>query len=110
MEKSKISAYLGFCLRARKVVFGVDEIENKKKGVYLLICDEQISQNSLKNVVKARETLGCPLLLAKADALGQALHKPAVKAVAIQDKNLALAILSAVESEDAYNLYSGGSN
>ncbi len=110
MEKSKVSAYLGFCLRARKIVFGVDEIQNKKKGVHLLICDEQIAQNSFKNIIKAQEKLGCPLLMAKSDALGQALYKPAVKAVAITDKNLALAILSAVESENAYNLYSGGSN
>ena len=110
MEKTKIQTYLGFCMRSKKIALGVDDIETQKKGVYLLICDSKISENSFKNVCKAQERLGCPLIVADEGVLGAALFKPSVKAVAIKEKNLALAILSEVESENAYNLYSGGTN
>ena len=108
--KSKIETYLGFCVRARKIVFGIDEIENQKKGVFLLIADGALSENSFKVMQKTQERLACPLIVTNADTLGITLHKPAVKAVAIKDKHLADAIISIVNSESQFKLYSGGTN
>ena len=110
MERSKIETYLGFCIRARKISCGVDNIETERKGVFLIVCDGAISPNSFKTLEKAQEKFSCPLLITSPDALGGLLHKPAVKAVAIKDKNLALAMLSASESESQFKLYSGGTN
>lgn len=110
MEKNKIETYLGFCIRARKIAFGVDTIETQKKGVFLIVCDQEMSPNSLKTLQAKREQLSCPLLMTPPNTLGALLHKPAVKAVAIKDKNLALAILSVSESEPQFKLYSGGTN
>ena len=110
MEKSKIETYLGFCVRARKITFGVDDIGSQKKGVFLLISDGGLSENSFKIMQKSQEKFACPLLVTNADALGALLHKPAVKAVAIKDKNLADAIIKASESESQFKLYSGGTN
>ncbi len=108
MEKSKIETYLGFCIRARKIVFGAEMIEKQKKGVYLLVIDGGIGKNSLKSVVRASEKLSCPIYITEEGTLGEWLHKPAVKAAAIQDKNLALAMIKGVESEPKFKLYSGG--
>ena len=110
MEKSKIETYLGFCVRARKIEFGADGIETLKKGVFLIVCDQSISPNSFKTIEKAQEKFSCPLLITPQDTLGALLHKPAVKAVAIKDKNLALAILSVVNGDSQFKLYSGGTN
>ena len=110
MEKSKIETYLGFCIRARKISFGIDEIEKQKKGVFLLLSDETLSENSFKVMQKAKESFTCPLILTKAGRLGELLHKPAVKAVAIKDKNLADAIVSVAKGESQFKLYSGGTN
>ena len=111
MQKSKIETYLGFCVRANKIIFGTTEIERKKKGVYLLIVDGGIGKNSLKIMVNAQEKLGCPLYITdKAEALGEYLHRPAVKAVAITDQHLATAILSSAECEQNFKLYPGGIN
>lgn len=109
MEKSKIQTYLGFCVRARKLVYGTDEIEAQKKGVFLIVFDEGLGESSLKTLIKTQERLACPMVQAAAGELGNALHKSAVKAVAVKDKNLALAILSVIESESQFKLYSGGS-
>ena len=47
MGTSKIETYLGFCIRARKIVLGAESIERQKKGVVLLIADGGIGKNSL---------------------------------------------------------------
>ncbi len=109
MEKSKIETYLGFCIRARKIVFGVDEVAKLKKS-FLLLVDEGLGESSLKEIKKAWERLHCPMYAVEKDALGMLLHKQGVKAVAIKDKNLAVAILSVVDSEPQFKLYSGGNN
>lgn len=110
MEKSKIETYLGFCVRARKITFGAEEAGKQKKGVFLLLADGGLGASSMKEMIKAQEKFRCPLLIADAGALGETLHRPAVKAAAIKDKNLAAAILSVVESEPQFKLYSGGTN
>ncbi len=109
MEKSKIETYIGFCIRARKVIYGAEMISRQKKGVKLLLVDGGIGANSLKILIKARETLGCPLWQTPPNALGEYAHKPSVKAMAITDEHLAQAILSVAERENL-KLYSGGNN
>ena len=110
MEKSKIETYLGFCIRSRKIIFGAEMIEKQKKGVYLLVIDGGIGKNSLKPILKAKETLGCPLYITDEGALAEWVHRPAVRAVAITDEHLASAMLSAAESEPKFKLSSGGNN
>lgn len=108
MEKSKIETYLGFCIRARKIIFGAEMIEKQRKGVYLLVVDGNIGKNSLKSVVRAQERLQCPLYTTAEGALGEWVHHPTVKAAAITDKNLASAMCKGAESEPKFKLYSGG--
>ena len=112
MQNDKISAYLGFCIRSGKIVFGVDRAEALKKGVHLLIADSTLSENSMKVLVKLKEKFSCPLLIAEGVefSLSELLHRPAVKAAAVKDKNLASAILTASASDAQYKLYSGGNN
>ena len=110
MENKKIESYLGFCVRSGKILYGVDDIEKHRKKVFLIIVDEALGESSLKKILKAQERLCCPLLTATEGVLPAALHKPAVKAVAIKEKNLATAILSVAESDSQFKLYSGGNN
>ena len=110
MDKSKIETYLGFCIRSRKIIFGAETIEKQKKGVFLLVIDGAIGKNSLKSILKAKETLDCPLYCTNEGVLAEWIHRPAVKAVAITDKNLASAMLKAADGEPSFKLYSGGNN
>ena len=108
--KSKIETYLGFCVRARKIIFGVEMIERQRKGVFLLLADGATGKNSMKAVVQAKERFACPLVVTEEGALGELLHRPAVKAVAITDNHLAAAIRAAAEYEPQFKFYSGGNN
>lgn len=95
----KIRAYLGFCLRAGKVLFGVDDLEVYRKKIHLILVDESLAENSLKRVHKANETFQAPVLTFKSGLLGDLLLRPTVKAVAIKDFNLAKAILAAANGK-----------
>ena len=99
---AKIVTYLGFAIRSGKAVFGVDDIETLKKRAYLIVADESLGESSKKSVQKSKERFVCPLLYTSAGVLGEYLHKPAVKAVAIRDENLALAIVKEAERENDF--------
>ena len=107
---SKIESYLGFCIRSGKILFGIDNVDKQRKGISLLIFDEELGKSSLKTLLHAQEKFSCPLLVAEKGVLGERLHRPAVKAAAILDNNLAQAILSVVDSEPQIKFYSGGVN
>ena len=106
---NKISSYLGFCIRAGKIVFGVDRIETQKKA-YLLLADGELKENSFKIMLKASEKFSAKLIVTENNLLGELLHRPQVKAVAITDEQLALAIINAMQSKPQFKLYSGGQN
>ena len=106
---TKISTYLGFCIRAGKITFGVDRIETQKRA-YLLIADGLLSENSKKLLVKAKERMNCPLLIAENGLLGELTHRPNVKAVAVTEEQLAKAILKESQGKSQLKLYSGGQN
>ena len=110
MEKSKIETYIGFAIRSRKIIFGAETIEKQKKGVFLLVIDGGIGKNSLKPMLRAQEKLGCPLYITDDGALAGWVHRPAVKAVAITDDNLASAMINSADDEPKFKLYSGGDN
>lgn len=104
---TKIASYFGFCVRSGKIAYGVDEIEKQKKSVFLIVVDGDLGASSTRAAVKAKEKFGCPLLVAEAGTLGEWLHKPAVKAVAIKEKHLAEAILESLKEEPKLKIYGG---
>ena len=53
----KIETYLGFCIRAGKITFGVDGIVQLRKGVKLLLIDGALGESSQKEVKAAQEKL-----------------------------------------------------
>ncbi len=108
--KSKVETYLGFCVRSRKIAFGAEETEKQKRDVFLLLFDETLGKSSRKSIDKAKEKFSCLAFVCEEGALANLLHRPAVKAVAIKDKNLAEAIRTALESEPQFKLYSGGTD
>ena len=104
---NKLVSYFGFCVRSGKLVYGADDIEKHKKSVFLIVYDGDMGASSTRTIIKARERLGCPLLVAEKGVLAELLHKPAVKAVAIKDHHLAKAILSVLDGEPKLKIYGG---
>ena len=106
---TKISTYLGFCIRAGKIAFGINRIEAQKRA-HLLIADGELGKNSLKVMAKEQGRLNCPLVITEKGLLGELAHRPTVKAVAILDENLANAIVKEASQKPQFKFYSGGEN
>ena len=60
--------------------------------------------------MQAHEKFGCPLIMTDGGMLGELLHRPAVKAIAITDESLAAAIVAEAKKQSEFTFYSGGNN
>lgn len=98
----KVEAYLGFCLRARKIALGSGSIDVLKKGVYLIIVCSTASENTFKLAVKYKNRFSCPLIVCKC-GLENAVHREGCKVAAVRDYELAQAILNNADGD--YELY-----
>lgn len=87
----KIEAYVGFCLRARKITLGSGSVELLKKGVHLIMVCSSASENTFKLALKFKNRFSCPLMVCKT-GLENVVHKSGCKIAAVRDKNLAKAI------------------
>ena len=103
MAQSKVQSYIGFCKRARKITLGSSAIGTLKGGVYLLLLDKNAAKNSLRYALKFKRKFNCPLLVC-GDNFEELVGKPNCRLAAIQEKNLAEAILNS----GAYELYTEG--
>ncbi|MDE6374085.1 MAG: hypothetical protein K2L72_06250, partial [Clostridia bacterium] len=95
-------AYIGFCLRSRKIALGSGSIDVLKKGVYLIIVCSSASENTFKLAVKFKNRYSCPLLICKT-GLENAVHKSGCKVAAVRDAELARAICANAGAD--YELY-----
>ena len=95
MDANKIESYLGFALRAGKLVLGLNNIEAIRKGVYCVLLDADAQKNSQKQARKARERFCCPLVVIK--NLGALIKREGCMVAALQDASLAGAVLSEAE-------------
>ncbi|MCM1437909.1 MAG: hypothetical protein NC131_01680 [Roseburia sp.] len=98
----KIEAYLGFCLKARKISLGGGTVDVLKKGVYLVIVCSTASQNTFELAVKFKNRFSCPLIICKS-GLENAVHKAGCKVAAVRSPELAKAIVDNVGGD--YELY-----
>lgn len=108
MEKrAKAESYIGFCLRARKIVLGTGATDCLKKGAYLIMVCSTASSNCLKLAQKYARRHSCPLMVCKS-GLENAVHKAGCKVAAVTDRGLAEAIISA--ADENFEIYAGGIN
>ena len=105
MAQSKVKTYVGFCKRARKITLGSSAIGTLKGGVYLLLLDNSAAKNSIRYALKFKRKFNCPLLVC-GDNFEDLVGKQNCRLAAIQDENLAKAILNSGES--GYELYTEG--
>ncbi|MBQ4557924.1 MAG: hypothetical protein IJA61_00920 [Clostridia bacterium] len=84
--ENKLATYLGFAIKSRQLIYGVDNILEKARKVEIIICDEKLSENSLKKVMNLEKPI---YTYPDLDVL---LNTTNCKAIAITSKELAKAI------------------
>lgn len=95
---TKIKSYIGFAIKMRKAVFGVDGIKTSKQKLFLVVYDDSLASNSNKKLCSFCENnnINCY----KVDfSLSELTKRSNVKAIAIGDESLANAIIENMEEQ-----------
>lgn len=104
MQNSKIQTYLGFCVKSGKITLGLDRIELLKRAPNLILADKTLSDGSMKKAVRLSEKFACPFVICEGVSLGELIHRPACKLLAVQEKHLSDAILSEIQTDVNFKL------
>lgn len=94
---AKISSYIGFALKAGKVVFGTDNILASNKRMLVLVSDE-LSGNAASKISAHASENGWRVI--EISGMRSIIPREGVKAVGIREKNLAEAILKQIEKQE----------
>lgn len=91
MKLNKAKTYVGFAIKSRAIKFGVDDI-CKCKNAELVIVSDSLQESSMKKITSFAEKNRKDLFKLSLDDFENLLDNKSVKAFAILDKNLAIAI------------------
>ncbi|MDR0426648.1 MAG: hypothetical protein LBH24_05735 [Clostridiales bacterium] len=89
--KGKAGTFIGFAVKAGRVLYGVESIERYKRAKYLILTCPTLAENSRKRLMAKIE--GIPVIQPKNETLSALLHRENCKAAALTDRELAQAVL-----------------
>lgn len=94
MDENKLHAYIGFARRAKKLAVGVNAVKAVRGKVYLLLLDKDASENTKKEAESLGRRFSCPLIAV--ENLEKFTGRPMCKLAAMQEENLAQAVIATV--------------
>ena len=97
-QQEKLKTYLGFGIRARKLVLGTGAIKATRGTVYLLIADRNASTNTKKEIEGLKRKFSCPIV--EVDDLEGLTGKAFCKLAAMRDANLAQAVMKTLQTDE----------
>ncbi len=89
MQTAKIKAYLGFAIKSRAIVYGVDNIEKTKPQLIIYSANLASAKRRLEN--HAQKTKATIIMLDD-KAFNELTNNERIKALAVLSENLAKAI------------------
>lgn len=93
MQKSKDLTFIGFSVKAGKILYGLNIIKEYKKRIYLLILCHCASENTKKAAKLFATKRKIKILITQDILLEEIVNKNNCKTIALTDKNLAVAVL-----------------
>ncbi len=107
MQRSKVETFIGFSIRARKVVSGTNSVEATKDIKSLYLC-HTASDNAKKVALSKAKKCNVPLVLVKGKSVEEILNKENCKMFAITDEALSNAVMSNLDEN--YEIIFRGEN
>jgi len=96
---NKISSYVGFAIKSRKVLVGQSIIkQNRDKQIYCILLCKSATENLLNLAQNVAKKQNCELIIV--ESLEEVTHKDGIKIIAITDENLGKAIINNKENEN----------
>jgi hypothetical protein len=96
LQKGKDITFIGFSVKSRRIVYGINQIINSRKKLYLLILCKSASENTKKEARNFAKNHAIKILITKDILLEEIVNKINCKSAALTDKNLAVAVLDNV--------------
>ncbi|MEG1608888.1 MAG: hypothetical protein RR348_03395 [Clostridia bacterium] len=93
MQTNKIDSYIGFAVKSRKVIFGLEMLLRARKPPFVVLYDESLGANSLKNMMFYCDTNNVVMLKISANHLNELLQRQNIKILSIVDESLSKAII-----------------
>lgn len=94
---AKISSYIGFALKAGKVVFGTDNVLTSNKRMLVIMSDE-LSGNAAAKISAHATAKGWRVI--EISDIGSVIPREGVKVIGIREKNLAETILKLTDGNN----------
>ncbi len=92
LSNNKVQTYLGFAIKARKIVFGADDIL-KTKRQKVILASKNLSEASLQKIETFANTKNIPLIIVDNQTFLSVFGEKNIKVIAITDEGLASAII-----------------
>jgi len=92
MNLSKIKTYVGFAVKSRSIVYGIDSIKTKK--VKLIIFSSSLSESAKDKCKILAKNNSCMFKELSEEEMIEILNNDKIKAIAIVNQDLANAIMN----------------
>lgn len=93
----RVKSFVGFAVRADKVVWGTDNVLAYKKKLRLVLVSRDLAENALQKLRAYADAKPARLVVLSDVTVAELVHRDGVKAIGITDKNLSDAIISELE-------------
>ena len=91
LEINKIKTYVGFAIKSRSIIYGVDDIAKSNKS-HIIMCSVLLADSSKDKLIRFANSKNIEVVECDENVFEQLFGDKNIKAIAITDKNLALAI------------------
>lgn len=91
LEVNKIKTYIGFAIKSRSIILGVDDIAKSKK-THIILYSVTLGDSSKDKLIKFANNNKVEHYEFETQVFDELFENKNIKAIAITDKNLALAI------------------
>lgn len=98
LQRSKDLTFIGFCIKARKIIFGYNTLIESSKKKYLIFLCNSAAENTKKDVISYAKKNNIKLLMTQGILLEEIVYKVNCKTAAVIDKNLAAAVLENISN------------
>ena len=97
MQTNKAFSYVGFAIKANKIIYGTDSLLGYSKKIHLIIVSNSLSENAVKKIEKLADIKNCPVIKIEESEFDATVNKSGCKVVGITSYELASAIQKTFE-------------
>lgn len=93
VDEKKIFSYVNFAIKAKEVVYGIDNIKTSRANISYIILSKTASKNLLEATTRFCQQKGIPFAITKEYTLDELMHTNNCKVIGVTNQNIAQQII-----------------